>query len=102
MSSPFFLGLALHGRRQAATQPRTTGLEISHRRTAEKEAVAFAVYTNKAEFERDAADRTLHDRGAISENLRIRLVRQRPRIAGTVRRRGNTGCPPVDAIVAGG
>src|SRR5580700_3840332 len=80
---------------------RTTGLEISHRRAAEKETVAFAVCTNKAELERDAADRTLHDRGAISENLRIRLVRQRPRIAGTVRRRGNTGCRQVDPIVDG-
>src|SRR5580704_18134786 len=85
----------------AATRPRTTGLEISHRRAAEKEAVAFAVCTNKAKFERDAADLTLHDRGAISENLRIRLVRQRPRIAGTVRRRGNTGCRQVDPIVDG-
>jgi hypothetical protein len=80
---------------------RTTGLEISRRRAAEKEAVAFAVCTNKAEFKRGAADLTLHDRGAISENLRIRLVRQRPRIAGTVRRRGNTGCRQVDPIVDG-
>jgi hypothetical protein len=59
------------------------------RRAAEKDAAAFAVHTNKAGFERDAADLTLYQRGPFSEHFQIRLVRQRPRIAGTEQRRGN-------------
>jgi hypothetical protein len=65
------------------------------RRTAEKEAAAFAVHTNKAGFERDAADLTLYQRGPFSEHFRIRLVRQRPRIAGTEQRRGNAQLDPI-------
>jgi len=77
------------------------GLEISRRSAAEKEAAAFAVHTNKAGFERDAADLTLYQRGTFSEHFRIGLVRQRPRIAGTEQRRGNARGKQLDPIGGG-
>jgi hypothetical protein len=77
------------------------GLEISRRRAAEEEAAAFAVRTNKAGFERDAADLTLYQRGTFSEHVRIRLVRQRPGIAGAEQRRGNAGGKQLDPIGGG-
>jgi hypothetical protein len=77
---------------------RTAGLEIPCRRATEKEAVAPAVRTNKAELERGAADLALYHRGAFSEFFRVCLVHQRPRIASTGHRFGNAGGGKTDPI----
>jgi len=92
--SGLFDHLASSAERGCACADR--GLEISPRRAAEKEAAAFAVHKNKAGFERDAANLTLYQRGTFSEHFRIRLVRRRPRIAGTEQRRGNAGGKQLD------